>query len=127
MSLKKSAAAYRNISEASEEIGLEAHVLRFWESRFDNLEPMTRGGGRRYYSLADMDLLRQIKTLLHDQGHTIKAANRMISETYAKSSKKSKSSRKKTSLPTFESILANIDQMIGSARADLSKINQLLS
>lgn len=76
--MEKSANAYRNIREASEILGLEAHVLRFWESRIDKLQPMTRGGGRRFYSPADIELIEVIKTLLHGRGITMKAANNLI-------------------------------------------------
>ncbi|WP_439546158.1 MerR family transcriptional regulator [Sandarakinorhabdus sp.] len=70
----KSDSAFRTISEAAADIGIPAHVLRFWETRFAQLQPMKRAGGRRYYRPADMALLRQIKGLLHDQGMTIRGA-----------------------------------------------------
>lgn len=70
----KSDSAFRTISEAAEEIGVPAHVLRFWETRFSQLQPLKRAGGRRYYRPADMALLRQIRGLLHDQGMTIRGA-----------------------------------------------------
>ncbi|WP_156254858.1 MerR family transcriptional regulator [Sandarakinorhabdus oryzae] len=70
----KSDTAFRTISEAADEIGVPAHVLRFWETRFPQLQPLKRAGGRRYYRPVDMALLRQIKTLLHDGGMTIRGA-----------------------------------------------------
>lgn len=70
----KSDSAFRTISEAAEEIGVPAHVLRFWETRFAQLQPLKRAGGRRYYRPADMTLLRQIRSLLHDSGMTIRGA-----------------------------------------------------
>ena len=70
----KSDSAFRTISEAAEEIGVPAHVLRFWETRFSQLQPLKRAGGRRYYRPADMALLRQIRALLHDSGMTIRGA-----------------------------------------------------
>jgi DNA-binding transcriptional MerR regulator len=70
----KSDSAFRTISEAAEEIGVPAHVLRFWETRFNQLQPLKRAGGRRYYRPADMALLRQIRALLHDSGMTIRGA-----------------------------------------------------
>ena len=72
--VEKSDTAFRTISEAADDVGVPAHVLRFWESRFTQLQPMKRAGGRRYYRPADMALLRQIKALLHDQGMTIRGA-----------------------------------------------------
>ena len=71
---EKSDTAFRTISEAAEEIGVPAHVLRFWETRFSTLQPLKRAGGRRYYRPVDMSLLRQIKALLHDDGMTIRGA-----------------------------------------------------
>ncbi|WP_310473760.1 MerR family transcriptional regulator [Sandarakinorhabdus sp.] len=70
----KSDTAFRTISEAADEIGVPAHVLRFWETRFTQLQPLKRAGGRRYYRPVDMTLLRQIKALLHDDGMTIRGA-----------------------------------------------------
>lgn len=70
----KSDTAFRTISEAADEIGVPAHVLRFWETRFSQLQPLKRAGGRRYYRPVDMTLLRQIKALLHDDGMTIRGA-----------------------------------------------------
>lgn len=77
----KAAAAFRTISEASAEIGVPAHVLRFWETRFAQLRPLKRAGGRRYYRPADMALLRRIHTLLHTDGMTIRGAVQAIAGT----------------------------------------------
>ncbi len=119
--MKKSSQAYRNIREASAELELEAHVLRFWESRFDDLKPMTRGGGRRFYSVNDMALLRTIKHLLHDEGHTIKAANRMVSEGYVAPESSEKPAMDLSSL--YESI----NMLIENARRDIAQMNALLN
>ena len=70
----KSADAFRTIGEAATELGLKTHVLRFWETRFDNLRPMKRPDGRRYYRPEDMELLRRLQNLLHVQGLTIRGA-----------------------------------------------------
>ncbi|MBU6166500.1 MAG: MerR family transcriptional regulator [Alphaproteobacteria bacterium] len=70
----KADSAFRTISEAADDVGVPAHVLRFWESRFPQLQPLKRAGGRRYYRPADMALLRRIKALLQDQGMTIRGA-----------------------------------------------------
>lgn len=75
---EKSANAFRTIGEAAEVIGVPQHVLRFWETRFPELQPMKRGGGRRYYRPADMTLLETIRSLLHDQGMTIRGAQLLI-------------------------------------------------
>lgn len=70
----KSADAFRTIGEAAAELGLKTHVLRFWETRFDNLRPMKRADGRRYYRPDDMEMLRRVQNLLHVQGLTIRGA-----------------------------------------------------
>lgn len=70
----KSADAFRTIGEAASELGLKTHVLRFWETKFDNLRPMKRPDGRRFYRAEDMDVLRRLQNLLHVQGLTIRGA-----------------------------------------------------
>ena len=72
----KSPDAFRTISEVADWLGIQAHVLRFWESKFTQVKPIKRAGGRRYYRPADMLLLGGIKKLLHDDGLTIKASKR---------------------------------------------------
>ena len=81
MVLPKSDTAFRTISEAAEIIGVPQHVLRFWETRFTELQPLKRGGNRRYYRPDDIDLLRRIRVMLHDQGLTIRGAQLALSET----------------------------------------------
>lgn len=78
--VKKSKDAYRNIREVSDLLHLEPHVLRFWESKFETLQPMTLGGGRRFYAPEDIELIKTIQELLHGQGLTIKAASRLIAK-----------------------------------------------
>lgn len=70
----KSDRAFRTISEAAEAVGVPQHVLRFWETRFPQLQPLKRGGNRRYYRPADMALLATIRAMLHDEGLTIRGA-----------------------------------------------------
>lgn len=74
----KSPEAFRTISEVAEELDVPKHVLRFWETKFAQVKPMKRGGGRRYYRPEDIDLLRGIRTLLHDEGYTIRGLQRMF-------------------------------------------------
>ena len=74
----KSAAAFRTISEVASELDLPQHVLRFWESKFPQVKPLKRGGGRRYYRPEDVDLLRRIQALLYDDGYTIKGVQRLL-------------------------------------------------
>ncbi|GAA4661393.1 MerR family transcriptional regulator [Bartonella pachyuromydis] len=78
--MDKSSDAFRTISEVAELLELPQHVLRFWETRFRQIKPMKRGGGRRYYRPADVDLLNGIKRLLYDQGYTIKGVQRLLKE-----------------------------------------------
>lgn len=75
----KAVGAYKTISEVSEKLDLQAHVLRFWEKQFFQLRPMQRSGGRRFYRQEDIDLLQTIKTLLHVDGYTIKGAQNILS------------------------------------------------
>lgn len=78
--MSKSRDAFRTISEVSEALDTPAHVLRFWESKFTQVKPVKRAGGRRYYRPADVDLLAGIKRLLHDDGMTIKGAQKLLRE-----------------------------------------------
>ncbi len=72
--------AFRTISEAAEELDLPQHVLRFWETRFREIKPMKRGGGRRYYRPDDIELLRGIRHLLYGEGYTIRGVQRILRE-----------------------------------------------
>src|SRR6056297_4250842 len=74
----KSADAFRTISEVADWLETPAHVLRFWESKFSQVKPVKRAGGRRYYRPADMRLLGGIKKLLHDDGMTIKGVQKLL-------------------------------------------------
>ena len=76
----KTADAFRTISEAAEEIGVPQHVLRFWETKFSFVRPMKRAGGRRFYRPQDIAVLRGVRTLLHDDGYTIKGVQRLHKE-----------------------------------------------
>ena len=78
--MKKAPEAFRTISEVAEILGTPAHVLRFWESKFPQVRPLKRGGGRRYYRPEDIDLLREIRALLYDEGYTIAGANETLNK-----------------------------------------------
>lgn len=78
--MDKSPDAFRTISEAADELDLPQHVLRFWETRFSNIKPLKRGGGRRYYRPEDVLLLKGIRHLLYDQGFTIKGVQRILKD-----------------------------------------------
>jgi DNA-binding transcriptional MerR regulator len=76
----KSAAAFRTISEVAVELDVPQHVLRFWESKFPQVKPLKRGGGRRYYRPEDVVLLRRIRQCLYQEGYTIKGVQRLLRE-----------------------------------------------
>jgi DNA-binding transcriptional MerR regulator len=78
--LEKAPDAFRTISEVADEIDVPQHVLRFWESRFPQIRPMKRGGGRRYYRPDDVDLLRGVRHLLYGEGYTIRGVQRILRE-----------------------------------------------
>jgi DNA-binding transcriptional MerR regulator len=76
----KSSGAFRTISEVAKDLNMPAHVLRFWESKFTQVKPLKRGGGRRYYRPEDVDLLRGIRELLYTDGYTIKGVQKLFRE-----------------------------------------------
>src|SRR3984893_11264541 len=78
--MDKSADAFRTISEVAVELDLPQNVLRFWETRFHQIKPLKRAGGRRYYRPRDIEILRAIKNLLYGQGYTIKGVQRVLKE-----------------------------------------------
>ncbi|WP_428483299.1 MerR family transcriptional regulator [Rhodopila sp.] len=78
--LKKAPNAYRTISEVADDLHIPQHVLRFWETKFQQVKPLKRGGGRRYYRPDDIILLRRIADLLYTQGYTIKGVQRLLRE-----------------------------------------------
>jgi DNA-binding transcriptional MerR regulator len=76
----KAPEAFRTISEVAEQLDVPQHVLSFWETRFSQIRPMKRGGGRRYYRPEDVDLLKGIRTLLYGEGYTIRGAQKILKE-----------------------------------------------
>ena len=76
----KSPQAFRTISEVSNEVNIPAHVLRFWETKFPNINPLKRSGNRRYYRPEDVKLIIRIKTLLYDNGYTVKGVQKLLKE-----------------------------------------------
>ncbi|MAN80904.1 MAG: transcriptional regulator [Rhodospirillaceae bacterium] len=79
-SVKKSAGAFRTISEVADELDLPQHVLRFWETKFPQIKPMKRGGGRRYYRPEDIVLLDRIRRWLYEDGYTIKGVQKLLKD-----------------------------------------------
>src|SRR5712671_5811179 len=78
--IEKSAQAFRTISEVASELDVPQHVLRFWESKFSQIRPLKRGGGRRYYRPEDVTLLRRIRQCLYEDGYTIRGVQRRLRE-----------------------------------------------
>ena len=78
--MDKAPDAFRTISEVAEELDIPQHVLRFWETRFAQIKPMKRSGGRRYYRPDDVDLLKGIRHLLYGEGYTIRGVQRILKE-----------------------------------------------
>ena len=95
---KKSPSAFRTISEVAEKLDLPAHVLRFWETKFSQVRPIKRGGGRRYYRPEDVQLLSHIRSLLYDEGYTIKGVQKLMREGNLKKSDFTPSSSDMSSL-----------------------------
>src|SRR5438045_5755950 len=78
--LDKAPDAFRTISEVAEDLDIPQHVLRFWETRFAQIKPMKRSGGRRYYRPDDVDLLKGIRRLLYGEGYTMRGVQRILKE-----------------------------------------------
>lgn len=78
--MQKGPDAFRTISEAAEELGVPQHVLRFWETKFSFIRPMKRAGGRRFYRPQDLAVLRGVRSLLHNEGYTIKGVQKLHRE-----------------------------------------------
>jgi len=102
----KSPQAFRTISEVSNEVNIPAHVLRFWETKFPNINPLKRSGNRRYYRPEDVKLIIRIKTLLYDNGYTVKGVQKLLKENDNKKNKKNNIKEK------LSSILKDIDNII---------------
>lgn len=80
MVVNKSKSAFRTIAEVADELGVATHVLRFWETKFPQIKPMKRTGGRRYYRPDDVELVRKIKDLLYEKRYTIEGVQKFIKE-----------------------------------------------
>ena len=102
----KSPQAFRTISEVSDEVNIPAHVLRFWETKFPNINPLKRSGNRRYYRPEDVKLIIRIKTLLYDNGYTVKGVQKLLKENDNKNNEKNSIKEK------LFSILKDIDNII---------------
>ena len=113
---QKSQAAFRTISEVADELDVAQHVLRFWESKFPQVRPLKRGGGRRYYRPEDVDLLRQIRSLLYDEGYTIKGAQKLLRARRVAASTRAAAEPKREQLHALRGELAEVRDLLRQAR-----------
>ncbi len=109
---QKSAAAFRTISEVADELGVQQHVLRFWETKFSYVNPLKRGGGRRYYRPEDVSLLKAVHKLLYVEGYTIKGVQKLLREAGKKQiiSNFADEPDQQKSLPLIEPVNVKVDQ-----------------
>ena len=119
---KKSPSAFRTISEVAEKLNLPAHVLRFWETKFSQVRPIKRGGGRRYYRPEDVQLLSHIRSLLYDEGYTIKGVQKLMREGALKKSDLTPSSSNMDFLDSIN-LKSEIQDAIDELRALKAEIN----
>ena len=120
--MQKSPDAFRTISEAAQELGVEQHVLRFWETKFPQIKPLKRRGGRRFYRPEDMEILHKIEHLLYKEGYTIKGAKKVLSAKGAKEEAKSAPTApvvKTKKQPVLQT--AQLDLLSEIANAELSE------
>ena len=118
----KSAEAFRTISEAATELDVPQHVLRFWETRFPQLKPLKRAGGRRYYRPEDLALLRRIRTLLYNEGYTIRGVQKLLREGKSDAEPAPSPSPPPQLSPEARTALRLIASELEGARAELRKI-----
>jgi DNA-binding transcriptional MerR regulator len=122
----KSDSAFRTISEVASKLDLPQHVLRFWETKFNQIRPLKRGGGRRYYRPEDIALLLQIRGLLYESGYTIKGVQKLIREGYIK--QKNVKKTPKTNMNITASTDTNTDQTeLLSILSELEQIREILN
>ena len=123
---KKSPSAFRTISEVANELNIPQHVLRFWESKFNQIKPMKRGGGRRYYRPEDIGLLRSIRDLLYHDGYTIKGVQRLLREGGAKSLVENQEMAGALSSPAAVTSAAGIHAELRELLKELEALRSLL-
>ena len=128
----KSVDAFRTISEVAGELGLPQHVLRFWETKFSQVKPMKRGGGRRYYRPEDVALLRHVRSLLYDEGYTIKGVQKQLrqggvdkAELLTRKSAQKSATRSAANTDDIASVKADNEAAKQSIRAAIDKLQSL--
>lgn len=121
--VQKAPGAYQTISEVSVQLDVPAHVLRFWESKFSVLKPLKRSGGRRYYRTEDIQLLKSIKSLLYDEGYTIRGAqNSLKKRTPASESVQTKMAEQ----PSLAMRQSAVEAHLHNAESLLEEANKIL-
>jgi DNA-binding transcriptional MerR regulator len=129
---QKSSTAFRTISEVADDLDVAQHVLRFWESKFAQVRPLKRGGGRRYYRPEDVDLLRQIRSLLYDEGYTIKGAQKLLRARRARPGRAEEpapvaASRPPAPRPAARAVTPEAKRRLGALRRELVEIKELIA
>lgn len=114
----KSAEAFRTISEVATALEVPQHVLRFWESKFSQVRPLKRGGGRRYYRPDDVALLQSIRSLLYDDGYTIKGVQKLLRDGSLKPKRRSVPEKSKTA-STSQTVAQSAGKLSAAQRQEL--------
>lgn len=122
----KSAAAFRTISEVASELDVPPHVLRFWETKFTQVKPLKRGGGRRYYRPEDIDLLRRIRELLYTEGYTIKGVQKLLREGGVKSMVTATAPASPAAQPAVQSAAPDRESELRDILSELESLRELL-
>ncbi|MBL6762127.1 MAG: MerR family transcriptional regulator [PS1 clade bacterium] len=126
MTSGKSDSAFRTISEVAEALDVKPHVLRFWESKFDEIQPVKRAAGRRYYRPEDVELIAGIKFLLHAQGMTIKGAKKHLKEAGVAEVRRLAKGEKPTSQASLNEVGIDRRSKLEAARQNLKLARILL-
>lgn len=122
---QKSAGAFRTISEVAGELKVEQHVLRFWETKFNQIKPLKRGGGRRYYRPEDVDMLKNIHHLLYSEGYTIKGVQKLLSATRGNLSARVAPEAEVESSPIAAAVERNRDELTAMLE-DLKSMRKMI-
>jgi len=118
----KSASAFRTIGEVASELSLPPHVLRFWESKFTQIKPHKRRGGHRYYRPADVDTIKEIKSLLYERGYTIKGAQKHLKDIKQTAEKEDQPTLQINTAPASSSATTRLKQIL----TDLHEVKDCL-
>jgi DNA-binding transcriptional MerR regulator len=121
---EKAEDAFRTIGELSTELGIQQHILRYWETRFPQLRPLQRAGNRRYYRPADAALVRRIHTLLNEQGYTIRGVQKLLGQ--KSTAPDPESAPRNAPIAPQPVLVVNQSNLPSPARAELSAIRESL-